>query len=95
MVPRARSSGDTRLVRLRVRHGLRQEDLARLIGVSVEKLRAVERPRPGGQLDLRVLVNAAMVLGVPLREVLEDEWLQWHPFDRSAGDGPPPGSVRR
>ncbi len=84
----SRSTGRTRLARLRVQRGLTQVRLAQLAGLSPRTLQAIERgelPNPG----IRYLSNLALVLGAPLDAVCEDEWLSWSQLFSAAPKGPP------
>jgi transcriptional regulator with XRE-family HTH domain len=71
---------ETKLADARLRGGLTQAEMAELTGISLPHYRRLER----GQLrnpPLRFLVNCAIVLHVDLLDVVDDEWLQWMPFD--------------
>jgi transcriptional regulator with XRE-family HTH domain len=84
----------TRLARARLSRGVTQEELAEAVGISVPTLRRLEQ----GEVDnpkLRYLVNCAIALGVELDEVLEDEWLEWRPFNKEAADPPQPDEFWR
>lgn len=79
---------ETKLARVRMSRGVTQEELAQAVGISVPTYRRLER----GEADnpkLRQLVNCAIALGVELAEVLEDEWLEWMPFNESEAARPP------
>lgn len=76
----------TPLAQLRAASGLRQEQLADLVGVSratIQRLEMAKLKNP----PVRVLVNCALVLDVPLEEILGD-WGQWTVFD-ARRPGPP------
>jgi transcriptional regulator with XRE-family HTH domain len=46
---------------------------------TLQRLEAGRTPDP----SLRVLVNLALVLGVPLQDIVEDEWLEGRSLDGS------------
>ena len=91
-MPARRNPGtkaETKLARVRMSRGVTQEELADAIGISEPTYRRLERglmPSP----PLGYLVNAAKALGVPLRELVEDAWLEWHTLraDRPAPPDP-------
>ena len=71
-----------------MRRGVTQEELARAVGISVPTYRRMER----GETDnpkLRHLVNCAIALGVELDEIMEDEWFEWFPMNRTEAARPP------
>lgn len=78
----------TKLAHARQSRGVTQDELAEAIGVSPATYRRLER----GQADnppLRYLINAALALGVPVDDLIEDEWRTWwqrYPEDPA---GPP------
>jgi transcriptional regulator with XRE-family HTH domain len=80
---------ETRIGRLRVERGVSQERLAHVTGLSVSTLRRLERGSENP--PLRYLVNIAIALGVPLEEVIEDEWREWLPLAGWADTAPPAG----
>jgi transcriptional regulator with XRE-family HTH domain len=94
--PRARrraTKGETKLADRRLRAGLTQEEMAALTGISLAHYRRLER----GQITnppLRFLVNCALVLRVDLFDVIDDQWLEWMPFDQRNA-GPPELPWRR
>ncbi len=62
--------------------------MAHAIGVSIATYRRLER----GQLEnppLRYLVNAAIVLRVPLEDVIEPAWREWLALDPVSAPDPP------
>jgi transcriptional regulator with XRE-family HTH domain len=74
--PDQQSDVRTRLAAHRVRRGIRQEDLAAAIGLSLTTYRELETgqmPNP----PLRYLTNAAIALDVALDEIVEPEWREW------------------
>jgi transcriptional regulator with XRE-family HTH domain len=78
----------SRLAAARRHRGLRQEDVAPAVGLSLSTYRRLENL----QLDnppLRYLVNCAIVLDVPLTSLLEDEWCEWMQFAEHAPAEPP------
>lgn len=75
----------TKLVRLRVARDMGMQDVAPFIGIQPSTLWRLEHgliknPRLGW------LVNAAAFYGVSLSEVIEDDWLRWHPTSSEDGD---------
>ena len=72
---------------MRVERGLTQGKLAAAIGVSLETYRRLERGRIENP-PLRYLGNAALVLGVELEALVEDEWRTWAVLSPDA-PGPP------
>jgi transcriptional regulator with XRE-family HTH domain len=69
------SLSETKIARLRVKHGVTQQDLADATGVSIRTIQELER----GDVEnprIRGLVNIAAALGVGLKAICEDEWLE-------------------
>jgi len=67
-----------------------QRELAERAGIPIATYRRLER----GEIrnpSVRLLVNCAIVLFRPVEELLDDEWLEWLPIDRSE---PPPVADR-
>jgi transcriptional regulator with XRE-family HTH domain len=67
------AKAETRLARVRLASGLTQRDLFEATGMSRSVYWRLER----GRIDnppLRHLTNCAIVLGVPVEELIEDEW---------------------
>lgn len=62
-----------------------QMELAQATGISIATLRRLERGAMANP-PLRYLTNCAIVLGVEVAELIEDEWLDWLPL---AGQSPP------
>lgn len=78
----------TKLAQHRKAANQEQQNFADLIGVSRSTLQRYE----SGNVDnpnLRILVNAAIALNVPLGALIEDEWRKWR------GPGPLPPQVQR
>jgi transcriptional regulator with XRE-family HTH domain len=81
---------DTKLAHARMGRGMTQDELADAIGLSIATYRRLER----GQTDnppLRYLVNAAIVLGVELDALVEDQWRTWwrrYPDDPAEPEDP-------
>jgi transcriptional regulator with XRE-family HTH domain len=75
-----RSTSQTRLGRLRVEAGLTQADMAERTGLSASDYWRLEHNRSPHAVSLRALVNCALVLGVEVDELIEDEWREWYPF---------------
>lgn len=71
-----------RLAVLRLERGLTQAQMAASTGISAKSYWRLEN----GQMTnppVRYLSNCALVLGVPLDDVIEDEWRAWTAFDPS------------
>lgn len=69
----------TQLKIWRFRHKLTQEQMSEEAGIPLRTYQRLE----AGELwnpPVRYLVNCAIVHGVPLAEVCEDEWLEWTEF---------------
>ena len=58
---------ETRIKELRAKHGMRQEELARLVGVRRETIGNLEKGKYNPSLVLAW--NIAQVFGVPIEEV--------------------------
>jgi transcriptional regulator with XRE-family HTH domain len=72
---------DLRRTRLwRLERGLTQAELAALTGLSKSSIERVERC-PDGAVNLRHLVNIALVLECELLDVVDDDWLSYWPID--------------
>jgi transcriptional regulator with XRE-family HTH domain len=82
------TTAETRLARARMSRGVTQEELAKTVGISVPTYRRLERGQTNNP-KLRHLVNCAIALGVDLDDVLEDEWFEWLPLDKSSAAVPP------
>jgi transcriptional regulator with XRE-family HTH domain len=85
---------ETKLAHARISRGVTQDELAEAVGISVPTYRLLERgltPNP----KLRYLVNIAIALGVELEAILEDEWLEWLPFNKQASAPPKPDQFWR
>jgi transcriptional regulator with XRE-family HTH domain len=65
----------TRVAAARIRKNVRQDDLARGIGVSVATMRRIESGEMGPGVPIGYLLACAQVLEVPLSALIEDEWL--------------------
>jgi transcriptional regulator with XRE-family HTH domain len=79
---------DTKLARARMSRGVTQEELAQAVGISVPTYRRLERGEVRNP-KLGHLVNCAIALGVELGNVIEDDWLEWLPFNKSNATKPP------
>jgi transcriptional regulator with XRE-family HTH domain len=87
---------ETRLARVRLASGLTQRDLVEATGMSRSVYWRLER----GRIDnppLRHLTNCALVLGVPVEELIEDEWrTTWLQLSPGGPSEPPdPKELRR
>ena len=87
-----RSQSDTRLALIRHRAAMTQTEIALRMGVSIATYQRLEEGRMANP-PLGYLVNAAIILNVPLRAIVEPEWLDW--WDLGAGAAPPSGRRRR
>ena len=84
----------TELARWRLRRGLTQVQLAQAIGITRAtyiKLEQGRMPNP----PLRYLSNCAIVLGVPVQELIEPEWQTWMRFDARSPHPPDPSALWR
>jgi transcriptional regulator with XRE-family HTH domain len=75
----SQSKKATRLARLRIERGMSQTELAEASGLSIATLRRLERGTIANP-PLRYLANCAIVLGVKVEELIEDEWREWIPL---------------
>lgn len=76
-----KASAGTRLARARLERGLTQTDMAQMTGLSVSAYWRLEHNRNPATVNLRELVNCALVLGVAVSDLFEDEWREWWVFD--------------
>jgi transcriptional regulator with XRE-family HTH domain len=97
-VPRARrpakGNAQSRLAHFRRARGITQHELAAAIGISPKTYWRLEH----GQLSepsLRLLVNCAMTLRVPLNELIEPEWREWFVYDERRRRPPKPSDFGR
>ena len=88
-----RSQSGTRLALIRHRAAMTQTEIAARMGVSIATYQRLEEGRMANP-PLGYLVNAAIILNVPLRAIVEPEWLDWWDLG-GAGAEPPPGRRRR
>lgn len=90
-----RSAQATKLARERIRRGVTQQELADAIGLAIASYQRLERgnnANPG----IRTLQNCALALGVPLDDLIEDEWREWLVMDQSrAAQAPNPAGFWR
>lgn len=71
----------SRLAVARVAAGVTQAEAAERIGIGLATYRRLER----GQVEnppLRYLVNAAIMFGVDVDDVIDDRWREWLPLDQ-------------
>jgi DNA-binding XRE family transcriptional regulator len=90
---RTQTKGATKLVKCRLAAQLTQREMAEQTGIKLDTYRRVER----GEIDnppLRHLVNCALVLGVPLGQLIEDAWLTWAVLDATVPRPPSPRERR-
>jgi DNA-binding Xre family transcriptional regulator len=81
---------DSPLSRMRRLRYLQQAEVARLAGISRRKLQALERG-DAATVDLRNLVNLAIVLECQLGDIIDPRWLQWRSNPRAPN---PPAESR-
>jgi transcriptional regulator with XRE-family HTH domain len=77
----------TQLQEWRKRRGVSQDDMAAVTGISRSTYSKLER----GLIDnppLRYLSNCALALGCNLRELIEEDWLDWMVFDERKAQPP-------
>jgi transcriptional regulator with XRE-family HTH domain len=68
---------------------LSQNDVANATGISRSTYSRLER----GLIEnppLRYLSNCALALGCNVRELIEEEWLDWYVFDERKSEPPEP-----
>src|ERR1700760_4841184 len=68
----------TKLAELRVDRGITQSTMARAMGMGLTAYQALERGDDANP-RLRVLVNASLILGVAVDDVIEQSWRAWLP----------------
>ncbi len=73
------SKSDTRLAQARREHGIGQEELARAAGLGRSTIQRIEA-RTMTNPPIRYLANCAIVLGIPLEDLIEPEWRAWTDF---------------
>jgi transcriptional regulator with XRE-family HTH domain len=97
-VPRARrpakGNAQTRLAHFRRARGITQHELAAAIGISHRTYWRLEHGRIA-EPSLRLLVNCAMALRVPLIELIEPEWREWFVYDERRRTPPKPSNFAR
>ncbi|MCW2983692.1 MAG: hypothetical protein JWR63_1262 [Conexibacter sp.] len=83
------------LALLREQKGFSPEQLAVLVGTSRRTIGKIEKRRQPGEpayrVDLRVMRNCAVVLGVTLDDLVDGDW-EWTSFRADAAK--PPGASR-
>lgn len=79
---------ETKLADWRRRRGLSQAELARAVGLTRTTYWRLETGRVRNP-RLRQLMNCAIALGCELDDLVEDDWREWYPFDRSRAPAPP------
>jgi transcriptional regulator with XRE-family HTH domain len=75
-----RREHSSKLARARIERDVSQLELAHWTGLSRSTIQRLERgavENPG----IRWLSNCALALGVPLSDVLEDDWVGWTEYD--------------
>ncbi|MEJ7783450.1 MAG: helix-turn-helix domain-containing protein [Solirubrobacteraceae bacterium] len=78
-----RLESDTKLALVRHHARVPQVDMARRMGVSIATYQRLEEGRMPNP-PLGYLVNAAIVLRVPVAALIEREWLSWWDFGAGA-----------
>ncbi len=73
------SKSDTRLAQARRERGIGQEELARAAGLGRSTIQRIEA-RTMTNPPIRYLANCAIVLGLPLEDLIEPEWREWTEF---------------
>lgn len=84
----------TKLAWARLQRGLTQREVAEHTGISYATYQRLER----GEIDnppLRYLTNCALLLGVSLGDLIEEEWRQWKRFDARTPKAPTEESRRK
>jgi len=79
--------GESFLAWWRKRRGVKQQEMADAVGVSLSTYRRLERGHindPG----VRILHNCAIALGVTLYDIIPAEWLHWAEFSEDATEPP-------
>lgn len=71
---------ESALARARLEAGLSQRQLAESAQLSLSTVSRLERGQFGPEINFRALVNLAVVLDRPLRDLIEDDWLDAFPF---------------
>lgn len=79
---------ETRLAIRRLERGLSQAQLARAVGLTRTTYWRLEAGQVANP-KLRMLVNLAIALDCELEDLIEDEWREWYPFDKSEAAVPP------
>jgi transcriptional regulator with XRE-family HTH domain len=80
---------ETKLARARLASSLTQRDLIEATGIARSTYWRLERGRLTNP-PLRYLTNCALVLGVPVEELIEDEWrTAWLQLTPDGPTGPP------
>lgn len=87
-----RTVGRTKIARVRLRVGLTQMQVAIRAGIAPVTYQRLERGEIANP-QIRMLTNVALVLGVDLLEILEEEWTRWTMFDPDAPE--PKDRLRR
>jgi transcriptional regulator with XRE-family HTH domain len=87
----SRSLQRTRLAAAGVRPGVSQEELSALTGIPLRTVQRLDRGEVASP-RLSQLANCALVLGVDVDALIEDEWRQWTHFP--GGPPRPPSNGR-
>lgn len=78
----------SRLEAARRHRGLRQEDMAPALGVSLSTYRRLENLQLA-EPSIRLLSNCAILLDVPLTSLIEDEWCEWAQLSKRGNERVP------
>jgi transcriptional regulator with XRE-family HTH domain len=69
----------TKLAEARIERGLSQKEMSMMTGIPMATYRRLER----GQITsppIGYLVNCSTILEWPWWELIEEEWVEWHPM---------------
>jgi transcriptional regulator with XRE-family HTH domain len=76
----------TKLAEVRLERGLSQKEMAMMTGIPIATYRRLER----GQITnppIGYLINSSTILDWPWWELVEEDWVEWHPM-KDAPDPP-------
>ena len=78
----------SKLAAARLQRGLTVKQLCHKTGISQPQYWRLENLRLRDP-SIRLYANCALALDIPLIDLIDDELLQWHPFDRANAPEPP------
>lgn len=87
-------SPKTKLAAWRARRRLTQIEMIEATGIAPATYRRLERGEHRNP-QLRWLANCALVLGVTVEDLIEDEWREWSQIGDGPVDAPPQGGIRQ